>query len=101
MAVNAGAVAIPVVPVMAVVTVDPPKVPPAPLAGAVNVTTTPATGAFAEFITVAVSGVAKAVPTVALCGVPPVALTDIESGAVLVRLNVAPDAPFGTVATTT
>ena len=100
MAVKAGAVAIPVVPVVAVTVADPPNVPLAPLAGAVKVTVAPLTGLLFESFTVACRGVAKAVPTVAFCGVPPVALTEIVTGAVLVRLNCALDVPFATVAAT-
>jgi len=48
--------------------------PLAPEAGAVNVTVTPLTGD-PPAITVAVSGVAKAVSSAVLCGVPPVAVT--------------------------
>jgi hypothetical protein len=48
------------------------KVPLAPLAGAVNVTGTPLIG-LPDSDTVASRSVAKAVPTVALCGVPAVA----------------------------
>jgi hypothetical protein len=58
--------------VVAVVT-PPAKVPLAPLDGAVNVTVTPLTGLLNESFTVACSCVAKAVFTVALCGVPAVA----------------------------
>jgi hypothetical protein len=50
------------------------NVPLAPLPGAVNVTTTPLTGLFRESFTVACSGAANAVLTVAFCGVPPVAV---------------------------
>ena len=100
MAVNVGEVAIPFVPVTAVMVTDPANVPLAPLVGAAKVTVAPLTGLLFESLTVACRGVAKAVPTVALCGVPPVALTEIVTGAVFVRLKGALDAPFGTVAST-
>ena len=100
MAVKVGAVAIPVVPVNAVTVTAPPKVPLAPPVGAAKVTVAPLTGLLFESFTVACRGVANAVPTVAFCGVPPVALMEIVAGAVFVRLNVALDVPFGTEATT-
>lgn len=52
------------------------KRPDAPLAGAANVTFTPAIGLFAASLTVTASALVNAVLTVALCGVPPVAVTD-------------------------
>ena len=100
MAVKVGAAAIPVAFVTAVAVIDPPKVPLAPLAGAVNVTVAPATGVFAEFFTVACRAVPKAVPAVALCGVPPVALTEIVSGAVFVSKKAPLPVAPGAVATT-
>ena len=51
---------------------DPVKVAVGSLAGAVKVTNTPLIG-LPDSDTVACSGFAKAVPTTALCGVPPVA----------------------------
>jgi hypothetical protein len=74
LAVNAGAVATPLPFVTAVAVNDPLNAPLAPLAGAVNVTVTPLTGLLLESFTVACSAVAKFVLTVALCGVPAVAL---------------------------
>jgi len=69
--VNADAVATPSVLVVTVsVAVPPAKVPLAPLEGAVNVTDAPLNGDV-PFITVTDNGVAKAVPTVALCVFPP------------------------------
>ena len=56
-------------------TLPPLKVPVAPLAGAVNVTLTPATGWPPESVTFAARLVAKGVLTVALCGVPATAAT--------------------------
>ncbi len=76
------------------------NVPLAPLGGAAKVTVTPLRGLLLASFTVAWRGDAKAVPMVALCGVPPVALIERRAGAVFVRLNVAPDVPFATVATT-
>src|SRR5262249_19589499 len=72
-AVKTGAVATPDALVVAVFT-PPAKVPVAPLFGAVKVTVTPLTGLLNESITVACSWMAKAVLTVALCGVPAVAV---------------------------
>ena len=100
MAVKAGATAMPVVEVRTVTVAEPLKVPPAPLAGAVKVTVAPLTGLLFESFTVACSAVAKAAPVVALCGVPPVALMEMVTGAVFVRLKGAADAPLGTVANT-
>jgi hypothetical protein len=75
LAVNVGAVATPLLFVTALAVSEPPlKVAPAPLPGAVKVTVTPLTGV-PESVTVARSGVEKAVFTVALWGVPPLALT--------------------------
>jgi len=100
LAVNVGAVAIPVVPVTALAVADPLNVPLAPLVGAAKVTVAPLTGLLFESFTVACRAAANAVPTVALCGVPPVAPMEIVTGAVFVRLKDALDAPFGTVAVT-
>src|SRR5271170_1101167 len=72
LAVSIAELATPLAPVVAVLT-PPAKVPPGPVVGAVKVTATPATGAPATSVTVTASGAAKAVFTVALCGVPPVA----------------------------
>jgi len=57
----------------------PAKLPVAPVVGAVNVTVTPLAGD-PPLITVATSGAANAVPTVALCGVPLVAAMDTTGG---------------------
>ena len=62
-------------PLLLVVTVaEPVKVPLAPLIGAAKVTEAPLTGLLLASFTVACRAVANAVPTVALCGVPAVAL---------------------------
>ena len=75
MAVKVGAVASPLLLVVTAVVVNPPaKVPLAPLVGAVKVTVTPLTGLLLASLTVADSAVAKLVFTVALCGVPAVAV---------------------------
>ena len=50
------------------------NVPPAPLAGAAKVTVMPLTGLIVESFAVACSCAANAVLTVALCGVPAVAV---------------------------
>jgi uncharacterized membrane protein len=72
--VNVAEVATPLAFVVAVFT-PPANVPLAPLPGAVNVTTTPLTGLFDASRTVACSAAANAVFTVALCGVPLLAVT--------------------------
>src|ERR1700680_2746650 len=75
LAVNAAAVATPLAFVTAVFT-PPANVPLAPVcAGAVNVTVTPESGLLLASFTVTCSAVANAVLIVALCGVPPVAVT--------------------------
>jgi hypothetical protein len=82
-------------PLLFVVTVaDPVKVPLAPLPGAANVTDAPFTGLLLSSIAVACSVVANAVPTVALCGVPIVAVIDAAVPALFVKLKLAGvDAP--------
>jgi hypothetical protein len=94
--VNAGAVATPLLLVVAVTLATPPvNLPLAPLAGAVNVTTTPLNGLLLASFTVVCSAVRNAVLTVALCGVPAVAVMLAAVPAVLVRLKpagLAPDA---------
>jgi hypothetical protein len=80
-AVNTGAVATPLEFVVAVFT-PPAKVPLAPVPGAENVTVIPLVGA-PFVVTVAASCVANAVPTAALCGVPPLALTDMTGGGLI------------------
>src|SRR5262252_3147288 len=72
-AVKTAAVATPEAFVVAVVT-PPANVPLAPLPGAAKVTTAPLTGLLNESLTVACNCVANAVFTVALCGVPAVAV---------------------------
>ena len=74
LAVNVGAVATPLLLVVAVFT-PPANVPPAPALGAVKVTVTPPTGLLPPSTTMACSAVPNAVLTVALCGVPAVAET--------------------------
>jgi len=59
---------------VAAVFAPPAKVPLAPLPGDANVTVTPLTGLLRESLTVACSWAANAVLTVALCGVPAVAV---------------------------
>jgi hypothetical protein len=87
LAVNVGAVAIPLLFVVTVV--EPPKVPLAPDPGAVNVTLTPLTGLLLASFTVACSPVANAVPIVELCGVPVVAEILAGGAVVFVRLKFA------------
>jgi hypothetical protein len=86
LAVKTGAVAMPCALVVAVLTF-PAKVPPAPLAGALNVTVAPATVLPYASTTVAANCVAKAVFTVADCGVPAVAVIDAGAPALLVSAN--------------
>lgn len=74
LAVKIPSIAWPAVSVKAVVR-PPAKVPLAPLAGTVNVTVTLLTGLFEASLTVTWSPLVKPVLTVALCGVPPVAVT--------------------------
>jgi len=83
LALNTAEVAIPEELVVAVFT-PPANVPEAPLLGAVNVTVTPFTPLPLEFSTVITSGLANAVPTVVLCGVPLVAA--MEAGPLLAWL---------------
>ena len=71
----------------------------APVAGAVNVTVTPASGFKEASVTFAWSAFAKADATVVLCGVPENAAIDVGDPAVFVRLNVAGASP-DTVAVT-
>ena len=100
LAVNVEDVATPFTSVVAVVRLLPPvKVPLAPDDGAVKVTSTPLVG-FPFVVTVALSGEAKAVLTVALCGVPPVAVMISETEEVLVRVKLAGVAIPGAVAVT-
>ena len=87
-AVKIGAVATPDAFVVAVFT-PPAKVPLAPLVGAANVTVTPLTGLLKASFTVACSWVAKAVLTVALCGVPAVAVILAAAPARLVSAKLA------------
>jgi len=63
---------------VAAVFVPPAKLPDAPLLGAVNVTITPLTGFPLLSSTNATNGLANAVPTGALCGVP--LLAEIDAG---------------------
>ena len=89
MAVNIGEVATPLEFVVAVTVLLPPaKVPLAPVAGAVKVTTTPPVGD-PLVVTVAPNGEANAVLTAALCGVPLVGEIVSVAAVVLVRLKLA------------
>ena len=81
LALNTAEVAIPEELVVAVFT-PPANVPDAPLLGGLNVTVAPFTGFPLESSTMATNGLANAVPTVALCGVPLLA----EMEAVLAEL---------------
>jgi len=99
LAVNVADVATPVALVVAVVT-PPANVPLAPLAGAVNVTTTPLTRLLKESFTVACSGVANAVLMDALWGVPADAVMLEGAPARLVREKFAEVATLVTEAAT-
>jgi hypothetical protein len=99
LAVNTPDVATPLAFVVAVFT-PPANVPLAPLAGALNVTTTPLTGLLPASFTVATSGAANAVLIVALCGVPAVATRLAAAPAVLVSEKFAGVATLATVAVT-
>jgi hypothetical protein len=100
LAVNAGAVAIPLAFVVAVAAATPLNVPLAPLAGAVNVTVAPLTGLPPASITVACSAVPNAVLTVALCGVPALAAILAATPALFARLKLAEVATPATLAVT-
>jgi hypothetical protein len=101
LAVNAGAVAIPLALVIAVAVYDPLKVALAPVEGAVNVTVTPLSALLFTSFTVACSAVAYTVLTVALCGAPAVALMLKGVPAKLVRPKLAEPPTPGVAATTT
>src|SRR6202030_2894213 len=73
---------------------------PAPLAGPVNVTVTPATGLLLPSFTVATSGLPNAELICALCPPPLVAVIVAAAPAVLVKEYVAGAATPGTVAFT-
>src|SRR5215472_6537683 len=88
LAVKTAAVATPEAFVVAVLT-PPANVPLAPLAGALNVTVTPLTKLPKGSLTVACSCVAKAVFTVALWGVPAVAVMLLAAPARLVSEKLA------------
>jgi hypothetical protein len=97
-AVNVADVATPLAFVVAVFT-PPANVPLAPLAGGVNVTTTPLTGLFPESVTVATKGAANAVLIVVLCGVPLVAVTFAAAPVVFVSEKLAEVAPVALATT--
>jgi len=65
------------------------NVPLAPVVGAVNVTDTPLTGFESPSTTVAASGAVNTEPTVAACGVPPVAAIIAAAPTVFVRSKLA------------
>ena len=87
LAVNTGEVANPALLVIAVFP-EQAKVPLAPLVGALKVTSTPDTGSPEESFTVAARALAKALATVALCGVPLVAaMVAGTCGSLIVRMT--------------
>ena len=75
--------------VIAVAVAEPLKAALAPDVGAVNVTVTPLTGLLLASFTVACNAVVNAVLTVALCGVPAVAVTLAGLPARFVKLKLA------------
>ena len=75
----------------------PVKVPLAPLAGAVKVTSTPFTGLLLASLTVATSREAKVKVINVLCGVPPVAAIEAGTAVVLVSAKLAVSAPVAAV----
>jgi hypothetical protein len=86
--------------VVAVAVVLPPaNVPLAPVTGAVKVTATPLVGD-PPVVTVATRGAANAVLTIALCGVPLVAVIVSTAAPVFVRLKSAPGVTPTAVAVT-
>ena len=89
MAVRVGAVATPLLLVVAVAVNEPLKFALAPEPGAVNVTVTPLTGLLDASRTVACRAVANAVLIAVLCGVPAVAVIVAAVAVVLVRLKLA------------
>jgi hypothetical protein len=98
LAVKTTDVATPLALVVALFT-PPANEPLAPLAGGVNVTTTPLTGLLPASVTVTTKGAAKAVLIAALCGVPLVAVTLATGPAVFISAKFA-DVSFGELATT-
>jgi hypothetical protein len=98
--VNVGEVATPFALVVAVVT-PPANVPLAPVAGgAANVTSTPPRGDPPPDVTSTTSGAENAALTVALCGVPLVAVIDTTAPVMFVRVKLAGAATPATVAVT-
>jgi hypothetical protein len=89
LAIGAGAVATPLEFVDAAAVAEPLKLALAPELGAVNVTVTPLTGLPLAFVTVAWRAVAKAMFTVALCGVPAVAVMFAGVAPMFVKLKLA------------
>ena len=99
LAVNAGAVAMPLEFVITTAVLLPLKLPVAPDNGAVNVTTTPLV-ATPPVVTVATNGAAKFMLITALCGVPLVAVMTSLTPDVFVRLKFATVDTPATVAVT-
>jgi hypothetical protein len=91
-------VATPLALVVAVLT-PPAKVPLAPLAGGVNVTTTPLTGLLPASVTVATKGAANAVLIAVLCPEPLVTATLAAAPALFVREKFAEVAPVALATT--
>jgi hypothetical protein len=98
LAVKTADVATPLALVVAVFT-PPANEPLAPLAGGVNVTTTPLTGLLLASVTVTTSGAANAALIVALCAEPLVMATLPGGTAVLVRAKFADVAPVALATT--
>jgi hypothetical protein len=98
LAVRTAEVATPLAFVVAVFT-PPAKVPLAPDAGGVNVTTTPLTGLFPESVTVATNGKANAELMAVLCPEPLVTVTLAAAPVLLVREKFAEVAPVALATT--
>jgi hypothetical protein len=97
--VNATEVATPLALVVAVFT-PPANVPLAPVVGTSNVTTAPGTGFWFPSTTVATNGTANVELTVAVCGVPLVAVIEMSAPVMFVRVKLAGVATPATVAVT-
>lgn len=90
-AVNVAEDACPLAPVVAPLVAFPPNEPPAPLAGAANVTATPETGLPPESFSTAMNGLPNAVLTCALCPLPLTTVMLPGAPVAFVNENVAVD----------
>jgi hypothetical protein len=92
-------VACPALFVVALAEFEEPNLALGPVAGAVNVTVIPLTGLLLASFTVACSAIEKAVPMVADCGVPPLAVMAAGGPGVLVSEKLADPAPLALAVT--